>query len=433
MSGGRDVPSFDFDVAVVGAGPAGIAAACTSAATGAQTLLLESDATLGGNVSQALVHTICGLYFPSADHRAEFAHHGIARSFAETLIAQDAAGSVQWAGTSGYLPILPQRFAQLAAARCAASGARVETSTRLIGLMLSLDDAQPCVLETQRADGSRGAATAAFVIDTTGDAHAATLACATTESASADDLQHASFIVGIDNVDTDALGAMECARISTAVARAIRDGALPAGAASMVVRRSAKSGSVFVTVNLEKPAGHVFDPLETRCSAVLHANAVAAGEAIFEFLRRERAAFRDAKRGQQPTRVGIRETRRIVGLERLETDDVFAGRRRDDEVAVSTWPIELWESAQRLTFQPVAGPSSIPLRCLVADHPSRRLAMAGRCASASHEALGAIRVIATSMSMGEAAGAACGLAAQSRRALDQLNAAEVRDAVSRVA
>ena len=57
--------------------------------------------------------------------------------------------------------------------------------------------------------------------------------------------------------------------------------------------------------------------------------------------------------------------------------------------------------------------------------------MAGRCASASHEALGAIRVIATSMAMGEAAGLACNLAASGERDLGTIDAAELRKMVRR--
>lgn len=51
----------------------------------------------------------------------------------------------------------------------------------------------------------------------------------------------------------------------------------------------------------------------------------------------------------------------------------------------------------------------IPYRCLV-PLKVEQLLVAGRCVSATHEALGAIRVMPPSFAMGEAAGTAAALA-----------------------
>jgi hypothetical protein len=51
----------------------------------------------------------------------------------------------------------------------------------------------------------------------------------------------------------------------------------------------------------------------------------------------------------------------------------------------------------------------IPYGCLVPTQADRLL-VAGRCVSASHEALGAIRVMPPSFAMGEAAGTAAAIA-----------------------
>jgi hypothetical protein len=92
--------------------------------------------------------------------------------------------------------------------------------------------------------------------------------------------------------------------------------------------------------------------------------------------------------------------------------------------------VETWDSHKRMSLRQVAGAASIPLGCLVARHPSQRFAMAGRCASASHEALGAIRVVGTAMAMGEAAGMAAALAARGTTDLAAVSAASVRDVVA---
>ena len=106
----------------------------------------------------------------------------------------------------------------------------------------------------------------------------------------------------------------------------------------------------------------------------------------------------------------MRETRRLCGRVELTRADILAGVDDADAVAVSTWPIELWDDHQRPHFAHPKRASSIPLGALVSRSHSR-LGMAGRCVSASHDALGALRVIGTSMATGEAIGVAAALAA----------------------
>lgn len=431
MSDAPETPECDYGVAVIGGGPAGIAAAIAAAGCGARVLLVEREDTLGGNVAQAFVHTICGLYHASAAHEAVFAHPGIPRAFAEALVASGGAGQPEWAGDAGFLPIDPEAFSALADVLCdASSGIERRMGSRVTALTLAAGPDDICVVEAERGDGRRETATAWTVIDTTGDANAATLAGVATESATPEELQHASFLFRIDGVDAAALEGMEKARTTTAVARAAHTGRLPASASSIVVRSCLRAGSVFITLNLPKPEGRAFDPLDPASFAALQAAATHDAAAVFEFLAAERAPFRGSRVAARPARVGIRETRRIVGLQRLEEADVLEGRRRDDEACVTTWPVELWQSHERLTFRHAAGAASIPLGCLVADHPGRRLAMAGRCASASREALGAIRVIATAMAMGEAAGVACALAARAAGDLAGIGPENVRRIVA---
>jgi len=90
---------------------------------------------------------------------------------------------------------------------------------------------------------------------------------------------------------------------------------------------------------------------------------------------------------------------------------VLGGRRFDDGVARASWPIELWEEGRLgATYEYLDDGQTydIPLRSLrVRD--VKNLFVAGRCMSATHEALGSARVIGTCLATGEAVGraAAC--------------------------
>jgi len=419
----------DYDVAVIGGGSAGVAAALAAANCGARVLLVEADERLGGNVTQAFVHTICGLYLPSAHNAPIYAHDGIPRALAEGLIERGAAGKVEWAGAAGFLPIDPDAFPALAAELCdRLPSIERAMSSRLVRLELPAGHRKPFVLELDSSTVT-AAVSAWTVIDATGDANAASLLGATIDAAAPEDLQHPSYIFRVDNVETGALDSMERARTTTVTAREARRGELGVNCSSIVLRPGVRPRSLYVTMNLPKPDPAAFDPLDEKAMGELQERAVTDAGELVKFLARDRPPFRGVSDVRHPARVGIRETRRVRGLERLDAGAVLEGRRRDDEVCQTTWPIELWSSHERMVFRHAAGAASIPLGCLVADHPSGRLAMAGRCASASHQAPGAIRVIGTSMAMGEAIGVACALAARPGLTLLTIDAARVRHAV----
>ncbi|MFM8764930.1 MAG: FAD-dependent oxidoreductase, partial [Spartobacteria bacterium] len=87
--------SEKIDTLVVGGGTAGIAAAVSAARSGARALLLERRSALGGMASNALVHTLCGLYLLRDDETLplEYANGGFPREFAERLIAAGGASA----------------------------------------------------------------------------------------------------------------------------------------------------------------------------------------------------------------------------------------------------------------------------------------------------------------------------------------------------
>jgi hypothetical protein len=414
-----------FDVVVVGGGPAGLAASLASARAGAETLLVEREAQLGGNAAQALVHTICGLY-RSDTAEPEPIHVGLPNRIAEALSRAGDAGEPVAAGRVFYLPIRPAGLSALAHALVErSSGLTLELGSNVVAARLADGASEHARLRLAGPSGEREVR-ARLVVDASGDAAAAALAGADFEQTPEDRLQRTSFIVRVAGIAAKGLDDSARLRLTARVANAARRGVLPVACASLITRPDAQSGDgLYLTLTLPSPSVQRFTGLDADQIERLSRLGRSLVDRAVDFLRREHEGFADARVVVWPARVGIRETRRLRGRIVVERDDVLLGRRRDDEVARSGWPIELWEDHRRARFAYPSAPCSIPLGALVsASHPS--LGTAGRCLSASHEAHGALRVIGTALATGEAIGIAAALAADGGGTLAEVEPDRVR-------
>jgi hypothetical protein len=110
---------------------------------------------------------------------------------------------------------------------------------------------------------------------------------------------------------------------------------------------------------------------------------------------------------------GFRESFRIQGETMITVDDYRSGRIFDDAVCYAFYPVDLHTQTgvKPQPLKPGIVPT-IPLRALI-PKGSRNLMVAGRCVSSDRLANSALRVQASCMAMGQAAGAAASLAAKS--------------------
>jgi hypothetical protein len=131
------------------------------------------------------------------------------------------------------------------------------------------------------------------------------------------------------------------------------------------------------------------------------------------FLRRRVPGFDGAVFSGLAPRVGVRETRRIVGEKILTGDDVTEARRFDDGIALGGHPIDVWIPGRDVHWKIVRGGGSygIPFGCLQ-PRGLVNLLVAGRCLSATREGLASARVLGTCMATGHAAGTAAQLATE---------------------
>lgn len=108
--------------------------------------------------------------------------------------------------------------------------------------------------------------------------------------------------------------------------------------------------------------------------------------------------------------IGIRETRRFKGIKTVTQADAVSGNIPDDSIALSGYKIDVHSGKDTgLLFQDIEEPFGIPYGCLIPPTIDN-LMVAGRCISADAVALGSLRIIPTCMALGQAAGVGASLA-----------------------
>jgi FAD dependent oxidoreductase len=406
-----DQRSLSYDVVVVGGGAAGLAAAVASAQAGARTALVERYGFLGGMATAGMVSTICGLYHTSSSGPPEPLNAGFAETVAHRLAAMPGCSAPVRRGRTHVLPYTPFAFACLADELTASTG---DLDVYLHAFLADVETGSGRIATLRLATWERRIELAArAVVDTSGDAVVAHLAGMATVTMPLPDRQLASLVFVLQQVDTGALGPGPRVALLRLLAGAEREGRLPKGAANLAVAPSPQPGEVVCKLALsgiteELPANRDFLTLaeqEGRRRAL----------AVTEYLK-TLPAFARAFVSHAAPQVGVRESRGVIGHYQLTRDDVLSGRKFEDGVARASWPIELWQDGREgatYEFLPDGSSYDIPLRCLQARDLDN-LFVAGRCMSATHEALGSARVIGTCLATGEAVGRAAARRAEAR-------------------
>ncbi len=398
-------PLRRVDVAVVGGGSAGLAAAISAARRGARTILIEEHGFAGGMGTASLVHSFCGLYLLRKEPGAVLANPGFCGEIERLTIGATGIGP-QRHGRVDVLPQHPVEFARIADRLLDAEKAlECLFHTRLVGLAR---DGGTWSLRLS-ARGGEMKVECGVLVDASGDAVAAGLMGKGFSIAPAGMLQRPAYVFGVScGAELDEEGRL---RAAGCLVGGVRAGDLGAEAMGLSFRSSGRAGEVFGTLDLSG-GGADFDPLDPQCLTALEMTGRRVAAAAVAWLASRDAAWRGAYVRHWPVRAGIRESRCWVGEHVLTETEVLEGRSFDDSIALATWPMEMRETAKgpRLRFPHDDRPCGIPLRCLK-PRGMDRLFVAGRCISADHGAQASIRVMGTCFATGEAAGnAAAGCA-----------------------
>lgn len=416
----RQLPVFgEFDVVVVGGGPAGLAASTSAARHGAKVLLVERYGFLGGMGTAGGVTNFAGLYGRQNGEMRQVVH-GVVDDLLERMAALGGLNAPQ-DGMQGRIRVQSYDISCL---KCAADQMLVAAGVQILfhawaaAVLMKARRIDALVVETK---SGRMAIRSAKFIDCSGDA----------------DVAH---FAGVPYELGDGRGS------GLYPTTMFRVGHVDATQALAAVGEFKAINALMAQAQLEKPGHYQFpregailrpqkNPTEWRANVTQIGNAsgaamnatdahqLSAGELegrrqitdYFSFLKHEVPGFANAAIVDIAAQIGVRESRRIQGQYALTGEDILASSKFDDAIGINAWPMELhaagridwqfprnWESAQGRVY------NDLPWRMLVPTQVDNLL-VAGRCASMTHEGQSAARVSGGCFVMGQAAGTAAAM------------------------
>lgn len=453
----REIPVIgDYDVIVAGGGPGGIPAAVAAARAGAKTLLIERYGYLGGMATAGLINVILGVRASGTD---EPMIGGIAEELCREMTALGGAPDYDDAVERGGINFEPEAFKLVSDSLVLGSGVDLRLHSWTVDTIVEDGRISALVIESK---SGRQAVTGRVFIDATGDADLVWRSGAR--------FTHGREFDGA----VQAMGSMfrfggaDEARLPTGTERAeiIERGWAAMDAGEINCFNPSWGDMVAETIEGEHMVNAMRFPGDATCAEDLTRAEVQIRRdtwGLIEWWRRNVPGLENSYLIQTPPHVGIRESRQMIGLERIVGQDVLDAQMHDDVIARGCYYIDIHcplgrvknathmcykncpndppcayyeecydelpgrDEDAHLPMRPRDGLSQqewdrprakprdgmwfdIPWGCLVsADVPN--LLCAGRAVSADHHGMAALRVIGTCMAIGEAAGEGAAMAA----------------------
>ena len=393
------LPDEDCDVAVVGAGTAGVAAALQSARAGASTIVVEQGFQVGGTMTSG------GVNFPGLFHAwgrqvidgAGYAlvTNCVALSGGKLPDFGEPVGTAHW---KHQISVNVPLYVALAEEALSKAGARLHyhaapTKVAFSNGVWSLSVA---------AVGDTRTIRARQVIDCTGNASVAAMAGFARERADA--RQPGTFVYTVDpGTDVDRLDRTDLKR---RFSEALADGRL---------RPNDTRWGMFNFLKCRGGTANYVDDADSS-TADLRTETNMRGRAsmlrMYRFLRSVPGLEKTTLVSMSPE-VGVRETYRIRGEYTITQDDYTSGRVFPDSLCYAFYPVDLHDKRRGVRPAHLAEGvvATVPLRALV-PQGSRNFLVAGRCVSSDRGANSGLRVEASCMAMGQVAGEAAALASK---------------------
>ncbi|MGP4915579.1 FAD-dependent oxidoreductase [Brachybacterium tyrofermentans] len=410
------------DVAVVGSGPSGLSAAISAARRGAKTLLIERFGYVGGNLTAGLVGPCMTSY--SLDGSKQL----IKGVFEELILRMESKGQAIHPSKvpanspyCGYItyghdkvtPFEPEGVKATGLEMLREAGVEILFHTTVVAPRTEGNQVTGLFIASK---SGIEAVDAKVVVDCSADADVVAGAGGETvygreEDGLAQPMTLFFRIAGVDDAAVDAYvtEAGELRPFASIVEEARRNGEFTIPRKGIGMYKTMRPGvwRINTTRILGVSGVDVADLTKAEIEGRKQVHE------LVDFLRHRIPGCENVTLLDTAATIGVRESRRIVGDYTLTLKDLESGRHFEDVIGTCGYPVDIHspvDEGGRLEEDPTANIYEMPYRILV-PHELDGVLVAGRCVSATHEALAAIRVMPPSFAMGQAAGTAAALAA----------------------
>jgi hypothetical protein len=424
-----------YDVIILGGGTAGVIAAIAAARNGAKTLVIEKNSYLGGTAVTGV--PFLGMY----DGRDKRVNAGIPQEFVERIVAEggslDGCFGATWMDNDNRFsitPFEPEIYKYVAQEMILAAGAEIFFHTIFSDVKLASDTLT--AVEVVNKSGKNQYRAKVF-IDTTGDADVAHR-CGVPMMEKVEK-QNASILFKLGNVDMhefleslkDSKGVSGWQKWHNRILVGPRLDNDQEGPIHIAGHLAGENGREITFTSVSLISNEVYINA-TRTVDIDGTNADDLSRAEISERRNVHQVvklFKANVPGFENSHlvytapIGIRESRNIIGEYVLQKEDVVSGRQFEDSVARGAYPIDIHDPAggrTKFIFINDHGSYSLPFRCFLPKGVSNLL-VAGRCLSATHEAMGSARIMGSVMSQGQAVGTASAIAAANDQKLRDIN------------
>jgi hypothetical protein len=383
---------FQADVAVVGGGLAGVAAAVAAARSGTNVYLIERYGFLGGAATGGLV----GRFQAGPDVQNHPVIKGIYSEICDRLSDYDALRGDLFD---------PELMKYVAFDVCEEAGVNILLHSLVFDVKSQNSQVKELSIYTKR--GTRKVFASTY-IDATGDGDLCTLAGAQVQIGRAVDhlQQPMTLVFQLGNIDHQRLQTADWDQLTKRFRQEVD---ILASRGRIFFFEWTEGLLGFVMTHVAKHDGLDIEDLT-------HAEIESRRQAfaVYQFFRQHVPGCERCVIATTANHIGLRETRRIIGDYVMTREDILMGRKFPDSIGCSTSWIDVHNpDGEGVLHELVVSNDwfEIPLRAITVKG-FNNLLVAGRCMSVTHEAQGSIREIPTCILTGQGAGIAAALAAR---------------------